>query len=136
MIGSVFRRYVVGIGLMLGVMSGCSESPYQLPDRNALDVQAEESRLAALLPDVLLWGPGTCKVRLLGTEGSSSFAWASCKMTPTVDVPSGAVSLPVRVDGDQVRQPVDGAGYADSVKDMFPRRLADAVLHEPDRLRP
>ncbi len=44
--------------------------------------------------------------------------------------------MPVRVDGDQVRKPVDGGGYADSVRRMFPPRLADIVLHEPERLRP
>lgn len=134
----MFRRYVVGIGIvvMVGMMSGCSESPYQLPDRNTPAVQAEEKRLAARLPDKLLWGSGTCKVRLLGKEGSSSFAWATCEMTPTADVPSGGISMPVRVDGDQVRKPADGGGYAESIKRLFPHRLADTVLHEPDRLRP
>jgi hypothetical protein len=135
-IGSMSRRSIVGIGLMVGLMSGCSEPPYQLPDRSAPAVQDEETRLAALLPDRLLWGPGTCKVRLLGREGSSSFAWATCEMAPTADVPSGGVSVPVRVDGDQIRMPADGAGYARSVKRMFPRRLADTVLHEAERLRP
>ena len=132
----MFRRYVVGIGVVIGVMSGCSPSPYPLPDRDTPAVLAEEKRLAALLPDELLWGPGTCKVRLLGKEGSSSFAWATCDMTPTADVPSGGLSMPVRVDGDQVRKPADGGGYAESVRRMFPHRLADAVLREPDAFRP
>ncbi|MEU4408398.1 hypothetical protein AB0F88_28090 [Streptosporangium sp. NPDC023963] len=135
----MYRRYIVGIvgiGVMVTVVSGCSEPPYRLPDRNTPAVQAEEKRLAARLPDELLWGPGTCNVRLLGKEGSSSFAWATCSMTPTADVPSGGVSMPVRVDGDQVRKPADGGDYADSVKRMFPHRLADRVLHEPDSLRP
>jgi hypothetical protein len=47
------RRYVVGIGVVIGVMSGCSQSPYQLPDRNTPAALAEEKRLAALLPDEL-----------------------------------------------------------------------------------
>ncbi|MFI7635507.1 hypothetical protein [Nonomuraea sp. NPDC049400] len=132
----MLRRYVAGIGVMIGVMSGCSEAPYQLPDRNTPAVQAEEKRLAARLPDKLLWAPGTCKVRLLGKEDSSSFAWAACEITPTADAPSGGVSMPVRVDGDQVRKPADGEGYADSVKHLFPHGLADMVLHEADRLRP
>jgi hypothetical protein len=121
---------------MVALLSGCSESPYQLPDRNTPAVQAEERRLAALLPDRLLWAPGTCRVRLLGREGSSSFAWAACEITPTAELPSGGVSMPVRVDGDQVRKPVDGAGYADSIKSMFPRDLADAMRHDHERLRP
>ncbi len=73
-------------------------------------MQAEEKRLAALLPEVLLWGAGICRVRLLGSEGSASFAWADCDMTPTADVPAGGVSMPVRVDGEQVRMPDDGSG--------------------------
>ncbi|GAA3695130.1 hypothetical protein GCM10022224_070850 [Nonomuraea antimicrobica] len=44
--------------------------------------------------------------------------------------------MPVQVDGDQVRKPADGAGYTESVKRLFPRDLADAVLDEPERLRP
>lgn len=136
MIRSMLRRFVAGIGVTVGVVSGCSEAPYELPDRDTPAVQAEEKRLAAHLPEKLLWGPGTCKVRLLGKEDSSSFAWASCAMTPTADIRSGGVSMPVRVDGDQVRKPEDGGGYAESVKRMFPSRLADAVLQEPDGLRP
>jgi hypothetical protein len=116
-------------------LSGCSESPYPLPDRGTAAVQAEEARLAALVPDKLLGGPGTCKVRLLGRDGSSSYAWALCEGTPTAGVAS-AVSVPVRVDGDQVSRPVDGAGYSASVKSMFPRRLANAVLNDPGRLGP
>ncbi len=132
----MFRRYVVGVGLVMGLLSGCSEAPYPLPDRAASAVAAEESRLAALLPDHLLWGPGTCQVRLLGTEGAASFAWATCHQAPTADTPSSGVSVPVRVDGDRVSQPDDGAGYAESVRRLFPPSLADAVLQAPERLHP
>ncbi|MCW3841508.1 hypothetical protein ONA70_15510 [Micromonospora yasonensis] len=130
------RRYVVGLAAVVGLISGCSGSPYRIPDRHTAGVQAEETRLAALLPDRLLWGPGTCEVRLLGREDSSSFAWAACEITPTAEHPSGGISMPVRVDGDRVRKPADGEGYAESIERLFPRDLADAVLHEPERLRP
>jgi hypothetical protein len=138
-IGSMSRRYVVGFALLVGLMSGCSEAPeapYELPDRNAPDVQAEERRLATLLPDRLLWGPGTCNVRLIGREGSSSFAWAECEITPTAEHPPGGLSTPVRVDGEEARKPDDGARNAESVKRLFPRDVADAVLNDPERLRP
>lgn len=125
------------MGLLAGLMSGCSEQPYPLPDRTTPAVQNEEKRLAALLPHHLLWGTGTCKVRLIGTEGSSSFAWADCEMTPTAEAPTGGgTSMPVRVDGERVTQPVDGAGHADSIKQMFPARVADAIFDDSDRLRP
>jgi hypothetical protein len=129
----MLRRCVVGVGVLIGVLSGCTGAGYQLPDRNTPAVREEERRLAALLPGELLEGPGSCEVRLLGTEGGASFAWATCQMS---SAPGSGVSLPVRVDGDQVRTPADGAGHADSVRQLFPRDLADAVLQEPDRLRP
>ncbi|MFG1866954.1 hypothetical protein [Micromonospora arborensis] len=130
----MIRRHVVWFGLAIGLLAGCSEPPYPLPDRNATDVRAEEERLAALLPLELLAGPGTCKVRLLGREGSSSFAWAHCEATGA-GVVTG-VSVPVRVDGDRVTQPGDGSEYPPSVRRMFPERLAEAVLDHDRRLRP
>ncbi|WP_433308561.1 hypothetical protein ACQP0U_18185 [Micromonospora sp. CA-269861] len=131
----MIRRRVVWLGLAVGLLTGCSEPPYPLPDRNAADVQAEEERLATLLPGELLGGPGTCKVRLLGRDGSSSFAWAHCEAAPGHGVVSG-LSLPVRVDGDRVTQPGDGSAYAPSVRRMFPERLAEAVLDDETKLRP
>ncbi|RAO51496.1 hypothetical protein LUPAC06_06181 [Micromonospora saelicesensis] len=129
------RRHAVWLGLAIGLLAGCSEPPYPLPDRNAADVQAEEERLATLLPGTLLSGPGTCDVRLLGREGPSSFAWAHCEAAPGPGVPFG-MSIPVRVDGERVTQPGDGSDYSASVRRMFPERLADAVLEDDRRLRP
>ncbi len=128
-------RRAVWLGLAIGLLAGCSEAPYPLPDRNAADVRAEEERLATLLPGELLGGPGTCKVRLLGRDDASSFAWAHCEAAPG---PAGvwSVSVPVRVDGDRVTQPGDGAEYSASVRRMFPERLADVVLTDDGRLRP
>ncbi|MCG5437730.1 hypothetical protein [Micromonospora foliorum] len=130
----VIRRHAVWLGLAIGLLAGCSE-PYALPDRNAADVQAEEERLATLLPAELLNGAGTCEVRLLGRDGSSSFAWAHCEAAPGGGDVFG-LSIPVRVDGDRVTQPGDGSAYSVSVRRMFPERLAEAVLEDDGRLRP
>ncbi|GIG88545.1 hypothetical protein [Plantactinospora endophytica] len=132
----MLRRHVVAVGLLAGLVTGCTESPYPLPDRDTAAVRDEEKRLAALLPDTLLGASGTCRVRLLGSAGSSSFAWAICETAPTADGPAQGVSVPVRVDEDQVTEPADGAGYAASVRRMFPRRLAETVLQDPGRLHP
>ncbi|MEU7775517.1 hypothetical protein AB0C44_29735 [Micromonospora taraxaci] len=131
----MIRRHAVWLGLAIGLLTGCSEPPYPLPDRNAADVRAEEDRLVTLLPVELLGGPGTCEVRLLGRDGSSSFAWAHCEAAPGAGVVSG-VSVPVRVDGDRVTQPGDGSEYSASVHRMFPEQLAEAVLDDDGRLRP
>ncbi|MGW3887973.1 hypothetical protein ACWD69_04730 [Micromonospora chokoriensis] len=130
----MIRRRAVWLGLAIGLLTGCSE-PYALPDRNAPDVQAEEERLATLLPAELLGGPGTCEVRLLGRDGSSSFAWAHCEAAPGVGDVFG-VSMPVRVDGERVTQPGDGSEYSASLRRMFPEQLAEAVLDDDGRLRP
>ncbi|MEU1677938.1 hypothetical protein ABZ422_02465 [Micromonospora zamorensis] len=130
----MIRRHFVWLGLAIGLLAGCSEPPYRFPDRSAADVQAEEERLATLLPSVLLGGPGTCKVRLLGRDASSSFAWAHCEALGPGLV--SGVSTPVRVDGDRVTQPGDGSEYPPSVRRMFPERLAEAVLDDDGSLRP
>ncbi|MGA4727753.1 hypothetical protein ACWEOS_22575 [Micromonospora taraxaci] len=90
--------------------------------------------MATLLPAELLGGSGTCKVRLLGQDGSSSFAWAHCEASGPGNV--SGISTPVRVDGERVTQPGDGSEYAPSVRRMFPDRLAEAVLDDDGRLRP
>ena len=127
---------LLGTALLGTALLGCSAPPYPLPDRGAVEVRAEERRLAALLPGALLWGPGTCEARLLGRAGRSSFAWADCRTTPTADLPAGGVSMPVRVTGEQVDKPADGGDYAGSVRKLFPPQLADLALRDPDRLRP
>ncbi|MFG3643839.1 hypothetical protein ACGF3C_26595 [Micromonospora sp. NPDC047762] len=131
----MIRHHAVWVGLAIGLLTGCSEPPYALPDRDAAEVQAEEARLTTLLPVELLGGPGTCEVRLLGRDGSSSFAWAHCEAAPGVGIVSG-VSVPVRVDGDRVTQPGDGSEYSASVRRMFPERLAEKVLDDDTDVRP
>ncbi|WP_157181116.1 hypothetical protein [Actinopolymorpha alba] len=132
----MLRRYGVSVALLTGVVAGCSQPPYQLPDRTTQAVQAEERQIAARLPAMLFQGPGRCQVRFLGREGSSAFVWAVCASAPTAGVPSEGLSMPLRLDEDQVVKPADGAGYADSVKRMLPPGLSDLVLREHDKLRP
>lgn len=129
------RQLAAWLGVSVGLLAGCSEPDYVLPDRGTAAVQAEEARLASLLPRTLLHGPGTCRARLLGQDGPSSFAWALCERAPDSGATSG-VSLPVRVDGDQVSQALDGSEYAASVKRMFPADLAEVVLSSPERMHP
>ncbi len=97
---------------------------------------AEEARLAEVLgkPGAILYGvAGSCKVRLLGRNGTSSYAWASCT---EVGGDGQTASIPVRVDEDRVVTPQDGSEYGPSVRRMFPRKLADYVLIHPDSVRP
>jgi hypothetical protein len=134
---SMSRRYVVIVGVVLaGLTAGCSEPPYPLADRSTPAVRDEERRITTVLRNDARWAGSTCRVRLLGREGSSSFAWADCETPATAGTPAGGESLPLAVDGEKVTSPADGAGYADSVRRMFPPRLADKVLSDPESLRP
>jgi hypothetical protein len=103
---------------------------------------AEEARVAALLERQESHSfderTGKCSVRILGMDGASTFAWAICLFPASTDgtVPLSGVSTAYRIDGTSVRTPQDGAGFADSIRSMFPEELARAVLEDADRLRP
>ena len=75
----------------------------------------------------------SCKARLLRQEGDVSWAWVLC--TGESDGVEQGVSVPVRVDGNQVRQPAAGT-YADDVRDLFPADLTAAVLASAETLKP
>jgi hypothetical protein len=128
----------VAVVLALAGAAGCGGQRYEVPERTPR-VAAEEARVAALLErhESESWGgrSGTCSVRVLGMEGATTFAWAHCTF-PTAESPDAGVSTAYRIDGDEVRGPLDGAGYGDSIRSMFPGELASAVLENPDRLRP
>lgn len=126
------NRLAVGA---LVVLAACtSEGPdWQLPDRNAAEVQAEERRIAELLASegyILSEPGGRCDVRLLGSEDQFRYVWAECTKG------SASASYPVVVSPDGVAQPKDGSEYADSIRLLFPRGLADDILEHQDRLRP
>ena len=121
------------IAVLLAAAAACV-APWQLPDRSDAWVRAEEARLATTIEDsgaVLGTPGGSCDARLLNTDPENWFLWVECESRS-----AGAASMPVVVRGDDVLQPEDGAGYADSVRELFPRELAHAILTDPDRLRP
>lgn len=126
-------RTGVWLAVASTTLAACG-SAWTLPDRGRGVVRDEEARVAALLESTgaVLGDPGgRCRVRLLGTEGKTSYAWAKCSSKRF-----GGASMPVRVDGENVDQPEDGAGYADSVRDLFPDGLADEILDGSERLKP
>ena len=125
--------------LVLGV-AACGGDGYELPERTT-QVAVEEARVASLIERHESAGfggrKGECAVRVLGKERGSTFAWATCTYPPTNGVePESGVSTAYRVDGTEVRSTEDGSGYDDSVRGLFPEALAEAVLEEPERLRP
>ena len=99
------------------------------------EVVAEEARIVALLEGQADSGSTTCAVRILGIEGQSTYAWTTCMSVGASGDTSGT-SVPIRVDGSTVRGPSDGGGYADSVRALFPDRVADAVLDDQERMKP
>ncbi|MCP3976539.1 MAG: hypothetical protein GY720_18785 [bacterium] len=120
---------VGGFAVVAGFLNSAGD--LALPDRTSADVQAEEQRIAALLESTTdIWIPGECNVRLLGQEGSTSYAWADCS-----DGLAGT-SLPLRIDTEQVAAPGDGSIFSDDVTTMFPSELAEAILARDERIFP
>jgi hypothetical protein len=117
------------------LVSGCG-STVHLPDRSSPEVAAEEARLAELLgkPGAIFPHEGTCAVRLLGRNGTSSYAWVECTEVGG-DHPGWGTSMPVRVDVDRVVVPQED-DFGPSVGRMFPRKLADYVLNHQAAVRP
>ncbi len=122
----VDMRLVPGLVAVLLAVS-CTGSSYSLPDQTD-QVQATERQLAPVVGAA--FDGADCEVRFLGKSDGSSFVWAECAG------PLGAVSAPMRVDGDDVQVPGDGSLYTEDVRRMFPDDLADAILAREERLRP
>ena len=111
------------------LLTSCGSSSYVSPDRTDPNVQAKELELA---PIVTASEPGaTCAVRFLGESDGVSFVWAQC-----VRPDGGKLSGPFRIEGTTVVAPADGSHYSDDVRRLFPAPLGDAILKDPERLRP
>jgi len=125
--------------LLLAVagITACSSSgePSVFPDRNDGGVQAAEAELAAVVSaESNGWD---CDVRLLGEVDGASFVWAECSgQHGGAMAPMGGFSVPMRIDDAGIAQPGDGALYSDGVRRLFPGDIADAILRDPDSLRP
>lgn len=120
-------RIVLPVAALVLTVS-CSGAPYVLPDRGDDRVKATEADLAPVVS--ASQGGADCDVRLLGESEGSSFVWAECIG------PSGGISAPMRVDGDDVELPGDGSLYADDVRRLFPADVADAIVTDQERLKP
>ena len=131
-------RVVAGIALMAAV--GCSGHGYEPPERTA-QVLAEETRVAALIErheaPAFENRSGRCDVRILGMEGDSTFAWAECTYPAgRGEAPAAGVSTAYRIEGQSVRGPQDGSGYSESIKQLFPVSVAQAILDDQEQVRP
>jgi hypothetical protein len=125
------RRWLVVLLLAVGCAGPDS---FPLPDRSDPVVRREEARIAKVVAadrsGRVLPSTGTCEVRLLRRVDDVDYAWADCTSAIT------GVSLPVRVEGARVQVPEDGSRYDDSLRELFPDDIADALLDDPDRYRP
>ncbi len=136
--GRAMPKGLCVIALVIAI-AGCSTDVFQPPQSTAATT-TEEARLSVLVADSQRSGfsgaRGACAVRLLGSQGRTSFAWAECRFPGLGGAPEGGLSVPVRVDGNTVRLPGDADRFAADVRDLFPKAMVDAILHHPDRLRP
>ncbi len=123
----VGMRLVSPLAVMV-MTAACGGASYGLPDRTDDRVKATEDELAQVVGAAR--GGDDCDVRLLAESDGRSFVWAECFGA------SGGISAPMRVDGNKVQLPGDGGLYADDVRRLFPKDLADAILTDQERLRP
>jgi hypothetical protein len=125
----VLRRLWICAAVGSALLAGCGPSgtsSWDLPERSAPAVRAEEDRISRLAAARDFPAEATCQTRLLGGTAPVSFAWVFCE-----GAQGGGLSGPVRVDGDVVEQPGDGSHYAADVRVMFPSALAELILSEP-----
>lgn len=107
-------------------------SSFDLPQHDDHAV-ATEARVAPLIERTQRGsnGPGECTVRFLGEKDDAVWVWATCRW-----LPSSAIGGPFLVQGDKVTGTKDGSDYDDSVRQLFPYDLAEAILFDADRLQP
>lgn len=123
--------------LVVGSLTACAGDPV-LADPAAAVTRAEQARLVKLLATDLpgdVWAPAACSVRVLRSEGATTWAWADCTVAAADDGGvRGGWSAPIRVDGDEVTVPKNGTMYEPSINEVFPEDLARYVLDHPDGL--
>lgn len=125
------------VAILLLLVTSCSQGNYPLPNRNSKETkEAEESITMILEANTEIAGEDpSCTVRYLGSEDGARFAWAMCTGTfPGANEPT-SVSTIFRVTGDEVEWPREDR-YVDDVLSLFPPRLADDALNNPNRLKP
>lgn len=112
----------------LALLTSCGSSSYALLDRTDSHVQAKEMELTPII--TAAEAADTCAVRFLGESDGASFVWAECVG------PDGELSAPFRIEGTTLAAPRDGGQFANDVRRLFPAPLWEAILKNPDRLRP
>ena len=126
--------------LTAAALAGCSGETFEPPARTP-EVAAEETRVAVRLeqhgrstgfPHGV---DGGCAVRILRIDGPVTYAWSKCMFSDASGGMSG-VSGPVRVEGTDVRRTADGGDYDESVRELFPAQIADAILEDRNSLMP
>jgi len=121
---------------MLLSLAACSDekrgSSFELPERDRHATSVEQ-RLAPLIEKSQRGsnGPGECKLRFLGEKNDTTWVWANCRW-----LPSSGIGGPFRIVGKEVTGSKDGSEYDDSVRQLFPYDLAEAILHDAERLQP
>lgn len=121
------------------VITSCSQGNYALPDRNSSETREAEKKITLILEanDGIAGEEASCRVRYLGSEDGAEFAWAICAGSYDHEHESvrSSVSTIFRIVDDRAEWPRDDA-YVEDVEAMFPRRLAEDVLNNPNRLKP
>lgn len=122
------------LAMVVGVLASCSQA-VELDDPRKPDVLAERNRIIRLLAtdlgDDRDRTPAVCQVKVLRRQAPTTWAHASCSVAAdAAGVRSGWATF-VRIDGEKVSYPEDGAAYPPSLRALYPADLADWALEHP-----
>lgn len=127
------------IAILVLLVTSCSSGNYPLPDPKSPETRENEKQITAILEadDDIAGRDVSCRVRYLGSEDGAMFAWGICSGSHDHENEQmkTSVSTIFRIIDGRAERPRDDA-YVEDVEAMFPPKLADDALNNPNRLKP
>lgn len=137
-LAAVVAVLVVATMVLTAPRWGSRIGSWRVPDQTSAEMQAEATRVAGLAAQQGRPKNANCAVKVLRVEAATTWAWASCRGWQASDDGWGEAgwSAPIRVDGQVIVLPEDGANYPRSIAKMMPWDLRHLVLRRPAAAQP
>ncbi len=121
--------------VVLGTVAslGACAAQAEIADPRQPEVLAERNRVIRLLGTDLGDNrtPGVCQVKVLRMEAPTTWAHASCSVEADAEGVRAGWATFIRIEGEKVSYPEDGAAYESSLRALYPQDLADWALEHP-----
>ncbi|MEL4505508.1 hypothetical protein AAEX63_10725 [Luteococcus sp. H138] len=134
-VGAMLTLWVIVLG---APWFGSRIAASRIPDPDSAEMRAEVARVAGLAAREDFPKGANCAVKVLRVEAATTWAWAHCVgwQSSNDGYLEAGWSSPIRVDGQVVVRPEDGANNGSSVKEMMPWDLRHLVLRNPGKAQP